>query len=319
MTYFPVRNVPGLEPLPLPITAGAIALAQQFAREQPTPQKADQVYQNTLAICLVRDYLTLMGIPTDLAASYSWNPVTRLCADTADLMIPDVGRLECRAVSGAESNCAMPPEVWADRVGYVVVAVDEASQQGQILGFAAAVIAEVLTLEQLQPIEAALDVLDPIPVPDFVTAVVGDLGQAAVQLGRWFQNEFDQAWQTIESLSLPVAYAVRYRTEAVGDPAMRVRRGKVMTLGTATVALVVEVQPQDNQAALIDFRIYPGAGALPVGLTFAIVDAMGTVFAEAIATGREDYLQLSAQAEAAESFAVRLQLDDIRVTAAFVN
>lgn len=317
MTYFPVRYVPGLEPLPLPITSTAIALAQQFAREQPTPQKAAQVYQNTLAVCLVKDYLTLMGIPTDLQASYSWHPVTRLCTDTADLMVPEVGRLECRVLSGGESSCPIPPEVWDERVGYVVVALDVASQQGEILGFAATVTTEAIALDQLQSIEAMLDICDPIQLADLVSAVAPDLGQVAVRLGQWLQHEFDQAWQTVESLALPVAYAVRYRAET--EPIVRVRRGKVVTLGQATVALVVEVQPQENQAALVDLRLYPGDGALPMGLTFTIVDGAGTVFAEAIATGREDYLQLSALADALESFSVQIQWQTERVTEAFVN
>ena len=68
--------------LSLPITQAARRIAQEFAAEQPTPQKSEQVRLNTLAVCVVNDYLQMMAIPTDLTANDSWNPVVRLCAST---------------------------------------------------------------------------------------------------------------------------------------------------------------------------------------------------------------------------------------------
>ena len=47
--------------LPLPITCAARREAQEFANQQPTAQKAEQVRLNTLAVHAVNDYLQLMG------------------------------------------------------------------------------------------------------------------------------------------------------------------------------------------------------------------------------------------------------------------
>jgi hypothetical protein len=85
--------------LTLPITQAARTTAQQFASNQPTPEKAEQVRLNTLCVWVVNDYLEIMGIPTSLTSSDSWNPVIRLCANIADLELPGVGRLECRPVN----------------------------------------------------------------------------------------------------------------------------------------------------------------------------------------------------------------------------
>ena len=73
--------------LPLPITQTADITAQRFSLQQPNPEKAEQVRLNTLAVYAVHNYLQLMGIPTELTAGDSWNPVMRLCTDVADLEV----------------------------------------------------------------------------------------------------------------------------------------------------------------------------------------------------------------------------------------
>ena len=57
--------------IPLSITQAAFKRAQQFARLQPTKEKKCWVYFNTLAVCVVNDYMQMIGIPTDLQASDS--------------------------------------------------------------------------------------------------------------------------------------------------------------------------------------------------------------------------------------------------------
>src|SRR5919202_532289 len=136
--------------LPLPITQVARRTAQEFASQQPTPQKAEQVRLNTLAVYAVNDYLQMMGIPCDLSVGDSWNPITRLCADVADLEITGVGRLECRPLKLHEQTCYIPPEVWSDRIGYVIVQIDESSFEATVLGFTQTASTEELSINQLR-------------------------------------------------------------------------------------------------------------------------------------------------------------------------
>jgi len=90
--------------LTLPITKTARQISEQFAQQQATPEKAEQVRLNTLAVLLVNDYLQMMEIPTDLQASDSWNAAVRFCSDLADLEIIGMGKLECRPMKANQST-----------------------------------------------------------------------------------------------------------------------------------------------------------------------------------------------------------------------
>lgn len=177
--------------IPLLIPSKARDLAQEFARQQPTRDQAKQVYLNTLAVCLVNNYLRIMGIPTDLNAGDSWNPAVRLFANVADLTVVGRGRLECRPVlPGKASVCHVPAEVHTDRIAYVVVELDLKHQQANLLGFVPTVEREVLPLKQLRsPDELLEHLLSPQP--------------QTVNLRQWLQQTIDAGWQTVESLLHP--------------------------------------------------------------------------------------------------------------------
>jgi len=193
--------------LPLPITRRAIALAEQFAHRHPVG-KATQVRLNTLAVCVINDYLQMMGIATDPAAGDSWNPVSQLGADVADLEVVGVGKLECRPllVNGETGDiCNVPPEVWEDRIGYVVVQIDEAAQVASLLGFTERAMEE-LPLSELRSPEALLDHLDRLLHP------VGAIAASRVaNLSQWLQNTFEVGWQTVDSLLNPPNLAYGFR------------------------------------------------------------------------------------------------------------
>ncbi|MEP0871225.1 DUF1822 family protein [Trichocoleus desertorum AS-A10] len=211
----------------LPIPASARQVAQQFAQAQPTPEKATQVYRNTLAVLLMRDYLQMLDMPINLEASYSWNPIARLCADVADLEIAGVGRLECRSIQMGDRSCSMPPEVWQDRIGYVVVQLDEACRAGTLLGFVPSVTTTMLPLAQLQSLDALLLRLHQ-PAP------------AAVQLGQWFNQVFEPQWQAIAAWleNRDTNYAMAFRARQV----------KGMTIDTPEAVKHLVEQLYANQA-----------------------------------------------------------------------
>ncbi len=145
--------------IPLSITQAAIKRAQQFASLQLTKEKQQQVYLNTLAVCVVNDYMQMMEIPTDMNASDSSNQVLRLAADVADLMLPGWGDLECRSVtpeslhSSTTPICYTPPEVPSDRIAIVIVELNPELQQATLLGFSQTVETTELAISQLQTID----------------------------------------------------------------------------------------------------------------------------------------------------------------------
>jgi hypothetical protein len=307
--------------LSLPITQRALRTAQQFANEQPTPQKAEQVRFNTLAVCVVNDYLQMMGIPTNLEASDSWNPVLRLCANVADLEVTGVGRVECRPHLNSQPNCYIPPEVWLDRVGYVVVEIDELSLEATLLGFTQKVAREELAMTQLQPIEDLIDCLV-APQPQ----------RAKINLSQWLLNTFERGWETVEMLLTPaesdLAFSFRSAPDSVmAEPELSnefISRAKLIDLGMQLagypVALVVELQPESDRKTHILLQVHPIGEQLylPPLLQLTVLDESGLIFLEAQARNADNYIQLQFSGVPGEQFSVKVSLGDASVIEDFV-
>ncbi|WP_373527745.1 DUF1822 family protein [Nostoc sp.] len=308
--------------LTLPISQTARITAQQFANQQPNPEKAEQVRLNTLAVWVVNDYLEMMDIPTNLEASDSWNPIMRLCANIADLEIPSVGRLECRPVWKHHQICSIPPETWEERVGYLVVQFDESLQEARLLGFIPSVATETLPLEQLQPLETFIDHL-------------GQLRQSPltslVNLSQWFTGIFETGWQTIESLwnvpELRPAYAFRsaktVELNALNLPESITKRAKLIDLGiqilNQPVMLIVEISPEKNEQTSIHLQLHATGNQiyLPSGIHLTVLDSSGAVFLNAQSRKLDNYIQLQFRGEPTEQFSVRVALNDTSITEHF--
>lgn len=178
-----------LIPIAIPITATDRRQAYQFAAQQPTQVRVNQVYRNTLAVLVTQRYLHLLGIATDLDASQSWNPLDRLLENIADLYVPALqGFLECRPVGQGDQKCVVPEETWDDRVGYVVIQLDEPYQEGQVLGFVASVSVRELPLSYLRPLNELIErFLEQSPQP-------------IVDLKQWLKHRFEPDWQPFAEL-----------------------------------------------------------------------------------------------------------------------
>jgi hypothetical protein len=307
----------------LPISQAALTTAQGFANQQPTSAKAEQVRLNTLAVWVVNDYLQMMDIATNLTGGDSWNPIMQLCANVADLEVSSVGRLECRPVLSSNQVCSMPAETWEDRVGYVVVEVDESSQEAHILGFVNKVNTETLALTQLEPIEALLDHLAQLR-----TSPVDVL----VNLSQWFVGQVEAGWQTVESLwntpEIRPAYAFRSPVstpEVTQEQSETVtRRAKLIDLGIQIdnhpVMLIVEIAPEVNQKTSIRLQLHSTGNQmyLPTGVQLKVLDNSGAVFLEAQARGADNYIQLQFRGEVQEVFSVQVSFNDMSIKENFV-
>lgn len=294
--------------LPLPITEQERQIADRFGQE--IPAKTEQIQLNTIAVLVVRNYLQLMGITTDLSQSDSWNPIGRLSADVADLVLPQIGRLECRAIAVGSLYCSVPPEVWHDRIGYVVVEIDAARQTARLLGFVAAVETEQLDLNQLQPIEVLLEHLDQLRSQSPI-----------VQLSRWIEGIFAPQWEAVEAVLSPLELGVSFRGDAaLTTPA--IQRAKQINLGIqlpqSAIALVVELTSLTPQVSEIRLRVYPLRQTVLPPLQLTVLDRTGAVFLEAQARSQDNYLQLRFQGEVGEQFAVSIKLEATRVIEQFM-
>ncbi len=319
--------------LPLIISQNARQTAAQFARQQPTPEKAHQVQLNTLAVYAVHDYLSLLGVESQLTGD-SWNPVVQLCADVADLQVAGLGRLECRPLTATADNlpqsCPVPPEVWEERIGYVVVQFDDAYQEASLLGFTPSAAVEELPLRQLQPPEDLFNHLATLQQPQTVTA-----GESLrTRLGRWLQGatlavsekQFDDTWQAVDALLNPAQFSPAYAfrslegTVAEGDSAIR-RAKRIELLPDHALALVVRLDQPDASAEVnILIQLHPlgGQSHLPQNVTLRVLDEAGSVFLEAQSREMDDYVQLQLSATTGEGFQVQVALGIEAVTESFV-
>lgn len=120
----------------IPLGISAWEIADRFANAQSNPAKAEQVRRNTLAVSAVRDYLNWHEIETDVTASDCWNPAVRIMEDVADLVLPNLGRVECRPVAPGEETCELPMETLMGRMGYFWVELDLDASVARLVGFA---------------------------------------------------------------------------------------------------------------------------------------------------------------------------------------
>jgi hypothetical protein len=329
MTHFTPQ-----QPISIPVSATDRQIAEQFAQQQLTAQmttlKAQQVYLNTLAVLSVNHYLSILNIPTHLEASESWNPVDRLLADVADLSLGDIGRLECRPLRSGETDCNVPPDVWADRIGYVAVELDQTCHEAKLLGFIPTIAQPVIAASQLQPLDALLEHLHHLQ--QSVTASdatkSGDLIERIQQRAA---NFFGAGWQRMEELFAPpqqVALSFRHKTGrspiTPAPASMGVCRGKLIDLGMQLsgqgVALVIEFVPRPDGSAKVLLQVHPlgGSNVLPPNLQLQVLSEFGTVLRQVQSRTVDNYIQLELVAEAGEQFNVRVALGQAEVTEQFV-
>lgn len=179
-----------IEPITIAITSADRQQAYEFAQQQPTQERSQQVYRNTLAVLVTQRCLQMLGIDTDLAASHSWNPLEQQLEDIADLYIPSLqGFLECRCLRRSDRKCYIPPEVWSERLGYVIIELDEPYKEAQVVGFVESVCVAELPRSYFQSLDVLLECLTSSPQP-----------QPMVQLSHWLKRTFEYDWQPPKQL-----------------------------------------------------------------------------------------------------------------------
>ncbi len=302
----------------LPITTTARQTAEQFSAQQTTHEKKEQVRLNTLAVWVVHDYLAMMGIPCDLDASDSWNPVVRAVADVADLEVAGSGRLECRPIRTSEKTCQLPPEVWVDRIGYLVVQISDDLRRANLMGFMPIAATAHIHLNQLSPLESLLAHLS-----EFSLAQPATPDGNWHQIGQWLQDVFSGGWQTVDSLLGHNGLALSFRRAEVGEPKAvtegQVQQAKLIPLSRVSVVLVVDCYPQDHQR-LFCVQVHPLANGvcLPVDLRLVIADDVDHPLLEAQANPDDDCLQLQFSGYPGERFSVAVTLGEESITERFI-
>ncbi|PZV17387.1 MAG: hypothetical protein DCF20_06000 [Pseudanabaena sp.] len=309
----------------LPISTEHRRIAREFMSEQPTAAKAESVMGNILAVLVVKDYLEMMGIVTNIAESDCWNPVMRICANIADLNIEGVGKLECRSLKTGESSCYMPPEVWEDRIGYAIVRIEEDLRSASLLGMVSRVSTETIAIDRLEPIEnlcvaiAALQasVQSNLPQINHQSDIQLERSQPLVSLGNWLQGIFEEGWQEIEAIfserqiqpawrsaTLRLRYKLSEQSDVSGT-----RRTKFLNLESLRVALVVTILETEREHVPLHIAVYPITEVfLPEFLSLKVLDNFGNCFLEASARRQDNYVQHNLGGDRGEHFSIQISL-----------
>jgi hypothetical protein len=310
--------------LTIPVSAKAHEVARKFAAEQIDAHKGKRVYLNTLAVWAVHRYLKWLYIESDLKLSNSWNPVLRALFDVADLVLPSLGRLECRPVLPGEKTIALPLQSSPDRIGYVPVQFGKQMNEVELLGFASVADVseqqEVLTLGTLRSLDTLLERLS-----DLEAAARTPKTTAPVNLSHWLKRNFEEGWQAVEEFFGERSPGLAFRRAAV----QRVKRIELEQDDGAepfpqeqsiALALVVTISPESDDQFGIHLQVYSTGepAELPSHLQLKVLTATGEVFREVSAGVADTFLQYEFTAQLAETFQVKLSWQDIHVTESFV-
>lgn len=305
--------------------------AKQFCDRASNPQKAKQIYLNTLVVYAVDFYLQCLGVETELEKSDSCNSVMQKLIDVADLQVKNLGKLECRAVLPESHFCYVPPEVWEERIGYVGVQLNESLREATLLGFVDKVETDKLPLNQLKSLEDFREhirqIKEKVETPAAVAAAPPV--QEQVHLSQWLQNIFDMGWETVEALFNPpqAELAFRFRsaypttTATLDNPESGVERVKLIGLERANeqVALFVGLKPTASSEMDIWVEVYPTGNKvhLPEDLQLMVLDENGEAVMQTQARSTKN-IQLKFSGNPGERFGVKIALGDVSITEPFL-
>lgn len=313
--------------LTVPLGKDAHCWAEQFAAEQATVQKGKKVYLNTLAVLVVHSYLKWLQVQTALTQGDSWHPGLRAIFDVADLVLPNIGKLECRPVLPGEVAFELPLEVTQDRIGYVAVQFSEQLDRVQLLGFAPAhAIAQPskpLLVSDLKSLDALIDTIHQRQIEQLQKSVKTET--PLVNLRQWLERIFNEDWQPAGLVLASNLRSTTGMTPQLDSQTSSISRAKMINLGRlpagqATVMLVVQLTPTVTEDIDIRLRLYPAGNFiyLPPDLQLIVLEEAGTVCMEAKARSADDWMQLEFSCQHGERFSVRVVLGEMSITEQFV-
>lgn len=285
----------------VPIMLTAHTQAKEFVRHQANHQKSQQVYLNTLAVYAVNFYLECQEFETDLEASYSWDPVMQTLLNTADLVVTNRGKLECRPVIPGAEIVQIPPEVWHDRIGYIAVQIDESLQEATLLGFTETVNSEELPLSQLRSLEELPGYLEKIQPP--------------IDLSQWLEGFVSAGWEKVENLLQTRQPQLAFRSKMA-------QRCKLIELGESGESVEMIVTLTEASEAELDIsamvRSPNSESYLPNNLQLTLLDEDEKTVLDAYATNDNQTIELEFSGGSGDNFSIKVVLGDICITEKFL-
>ena len=135
----------------------------------------------------------------------------------------------------------------------------------------------------------------------------GQSTSAVTRLSGWLQGQIDTIWQTLDLVLLPPQIATATRSNRSTPANSDLYRGKIYTLATGQIALVIGITAVSNIESRIDLQIHPAGGAtqLPGVTSLRLVAADGGEIGQASAAVTET-IKFQFRANAGEQFQIEI-------------
>jgi Protein of unknown function (DUF1822) len=297
--------------------------AKKFAAQQTSLAKGRSVYLNTLAVCAVQQYLKFV-CQLQLEPGDAWRPSYQSIMDVADLVIPQLGKIECRSILPGETIMIVPPESIDDRVGYVAVQFNETLDQVELLGFTQHLSAGEILIDQLSPLENLIDLVM-TALPSAVTTNLGEILAGILQNG----------WESIGSLVTDEMHldkqeiALRNIATTLNhtpyDSIQVFTAGKMIDLkihlGNIALLLLIGLNKEPDGRMKVRVRLYSAGQEmqLPPNLRLTLQDGNGQVTGQVQYAQPMNFIQLNYfRLESGTKFNIQVALADRSLTESFI-
>ena len=310
----------------VPLSFEAHSLAQKYRQQQISPQKAKQVYLNTLAVYAVDFYLRCLGFETDVKNSDSHNSIALKFMDVADLLVKKVGKLECRPVLPNARVCQIPLEASTERIAYLVVEMSQSLKQATILGFTPTATAEIplAQLNSLANFPAYLNKIRQTEIASRSTfSNANSNAKTIVNLSKWLEGIFEAGWQIEQAVFGNNKSLVGVRD--LNQSQKTVIRVKLLNLGIEvdkrSVILKIVLTKNENDRVSILVRVHPSLEktCLPPNLKLSLLDELGETLQQVSSKNQDNYIQLKKfRGQTSDRFRIEISLDRAKVTEDFV-
>jgi hypothetical protein len=263
-------------------------------------------------------YLRCLGLQTDVEQSDSRNPICLQFMDVADLLVKQLGKIECRPVLPEARVCKIPPEVREGRIGYVAVKLDRSLKSATILGFTTTAVAEV-PLEQLRSLAE---------FPEYLNQIrqVASTHKTAVNLRKWFENAFEEGWQAVETILGTKQNLALVREATRIHSKVNVKRAKMLDLGIElgekSVVLAIAIFQNGDETIEVLVQVHPSRSQtyLPPNLRLTMLDETNEVLQPEVRSRSQDnYIQLKRfNGQTGDRFRIQIALDEFNIIEDFV-
>jgi Protein of unknown function (DUF1822) len=316
----------------IPINGKMLQIAEKFSQQQQNKQKSHEVYLNTLAILAVDFYCQCIGIKTETSKSHGLDNIMSSLMNTASLFIKDKGLLECRSVLPKAEFCEIPSEVLSERIGYMVVEIDEDNRQARILGFVESVENERLPLTKLNSLRdflIYLHKLQAVSVAEISTnkvdrleVAVNQISEGIVKLSQWFEGLLDGGWEAelavAKDLAIPQDISAANETEKIESGAAKFIR---LQHPSEPVLLILRQTKVSQYEVEIVLRLYPASESIFLldGIKMVLLDESEQSIPQLEKQSKaSNWLQLRFKGNLGDKFSLKISLGKDSIIEKFI-